>query len=154
MSENTITASTPNKAPRLLKNRDKVIVGVVVALIAATMAFGHWFASLTGSDPLKWALVGSTTGYVITAVLVFLAMVLVAVHFAREPGSMKTTTWILLLILYIGGGIGAFFAKEYFKDLSLSYNSQINILSVCREDGMSADECAGVVANLGVEKDR
>lgn len=154
MSETTMSPSVPSKTPRLLTNRDKVTTVIVIALIATGIILTYGFINATGPSLLKLAVVGSVFVCAASIMAIFVILCLFVEHFNREPGSMKTTTWVLLLILYSALGVGSVASAVYFADLASSHQAQIDVLSTCQDNGVSADECAGVVANIGVEKDR
>lgn len=153
MPETTMSPSVPSKTPRLLTNRDKVTTVIVIALIATGIILTYGFTNATGPGLLKLAVVGSVLVCTLSIMAIFVILRLFVEHFDRAPGSMKTTTWVILLLLYIALGIGFVASAVYFADLASSHQAQIDVLSTCQDNGLSLDECTGIVANLGVEKD-
>lgn len=154
MSEIT-TSDTPSVFRRTVTSRDKLIISAALVLVALLAGFVYWFVTSPEPTQLKWAIVGSSAGFIVSSIFISMVVpLLFAHHFMIEAGSMKVMTWFLLLLAYIAMGFLSVVGFMYFLDLANSYQAQIGVLSVCQEDGMSADECAGIAANLGVEKDR
>lgn len=154
MSEIT-TYGTSSVFRRTVTSRDKLIISAALVLVALLAGFVHWFVTSPEPTQLKWAIVGSSAGFIASGI--FISMVvpsLLVHHFMIEAGRMKVMTWCLLLLVYIAMGFLSVVGFSYFFDLAGYYSAQIDVLSVCQDNGVSADECAGIAANLAIEKDR